>query len=56
MLEIYNEVITDLLNPGATNLQIREDMKKGCFVENLSEQLIQNGEGAAAESRAAGNG
>eukprot|EP00983_Pelagomonas_calceolata_P124159 1161078-Pelagomonas_calceolata.AAC.18 len=24
-LEIYNETITDLLNPSATNLQIRED-------------------------------
>lgn len=44
MLEIYNEVITDLLNPSATNLQIREDIKRGCYVEDLSEQLIQNGE------------
>jgi kinesin family member 15 len=43
MLEIYNEVITDLLNPTATNLQIREDIKRGCYVEGLSEQLIQNG-------------
>jgi hypothetical protein len=44
MLEIYNEVITDLLNPSATNLQIREDIKRGCYVEDLSEQLIQNGD------------
>lgn len=43
MLEIYNEVITDLLNPAATNLQIREDIKRGCYVEDLSEHLIQNG-------------
>lgn len=43
MLEIYNEVITDLLNPSATNLQIREDIKRGCYVEDLSEQLVQNG-------------
>lgn len=42
MLEIYNEVITDLLNPSGSNLQIREDIKRGCFVEDLSEQLIQN--------------
>jgi hypothetical protein len=43
MLEIYNEVITDLLNPSGSNLQIREDIKRGCYVEDLSEQLIQNG-------------
>ncbi|WIA12855.1 hypothetical protein OEZ85_006481 [Tetradesmus obliquus] len=42
MLEIYNEVITDLLNPSGSNLQIREDIKRGCYVEDLSEQLIQN--------------
>lgn len=36
-LEIYNEHILDLLNPSAVNLQIREDMKKGIHVENLSE-------------------
>jgi kinesin family protein 15 len=43
MLEIYNEVITDLLNPSGSNLQIREDIKRGCYVEDLSESLIQNG-------------
>ncbi|PIN14199.1 Kinesin-like protein [Handroanthus impetiginosus] len=36
-LEIYNEQITDLLDPSSTNLMIREDMKKGVYVENLSE-------------------
>ncbi|KAL8170416.1 hypothetical protein V2J09_022220 [Rumex salicifolius] len=36
-LEIYNEQITDLLNPSATNLLLREDMRKGIYVENLSE-------------------
>lgn len=44
MLEIYNEVITDLLNPSASNLQIREDIKRGCYVEDLSEHTVQNGE------------
>jgi hypothetical protein len=44
MLEIYNEVITDLLNPEATNLQIREDIKRGCYVEDLSSHSVQNGE------------
>ncbi|KAK4437834.1 Kinesin-like protein KIN-12D [Sesamum alatum] len=36
-LEIYNEQITDLLDPASTNLMLREDMKKGVYVENLSE-------------------
>ncbi|CAN6466611.1 unnamed protein product [Victoria cruziana] len=36
-LEIYNEQITDLLEPSSTNLQLREDLKKGVYVENLRE-------------------
>nr|XP_043634046.1 kinesin-like protein KIN-12E [Erigeron canadensis] len=36
-LEIYNEQILDLLDPSSTNLQIREDTKKGVYVENLKE-------------------
>ncbi|KAM3377124.1 kinesin-like protein KIN-12D [Capsicum galapagoense] len=36
-LEIYNEQITDLLDPSSTNLMLREDMTKGVYVENLSE-------------------
>ncbi|GAB2234913.1 hypothetical protein Drorol1_Dr00004184 [Drosera rotundifolia] len=36
-LEIYNEQILDLLNPSSINLQIREDLKKGVYVENLTE-------------------
>ncbi|XP_076916770.1 kinesin-like protein KIN-12E [Bidens hawaiensis] len=36
-LEIYNEQILDLLDPSSTNLQIREDTKKGIFVDNLKE-------------------
>ena len=34
-LEIYNEQINDLLNPGNKNLQIRWDSKQGFFVEGL---------------------
>lgn len=41
-LEIYNENITDLLNPKATNLSIREDTH-GCFVDFLSETEVLNG-------------
>ncbi|XP_076951382.1 kinesin-like protein KIN-12E [Bidens hawaiensis] len=36
-LEIYNEQILDLLDPSSTNLQIREDTKKGIYVDNLKE-------------------
>ena len=32
-LQIYNEYISDLLKPDKVNLQIREDKKKGVFVE-----------------------
>lgn len=34
-MEIYNEQINDLLNPKASNLQIRWTSKQGFFVENL---------------------
>ncbi|KAI5008252.1 hypothetical protein ZWY2020_009300 [Hordeum vulgare] len=41
-LEIYNEQITDLLEPSSTNLQIREDIKKGVYVENLMECYVSS--------------
>ncbi|XVE93307.1 hypothetical protein REPUB_Repub01dG0180300 [Reevesia pubescens] len=40
-LEIYNEQITDLLDPSAANLLLREDVKKGVYVENLTEFEVQ---------------
>ncbi|XP_052194542.1 kinesin-like protein KIN-12D [Diospyros lotus] len=40
-LEIYNEQISDLLDPSSTNLLLREDTKKGVYVENLSEFEVQ---------------
>ncbi|KAJ8774343.1 hypothetical protein K2173_011592 [Erythroxylum novogranatense] len=39
-LEIYNEQITDLLDPSQGNLQIREDVKSGVYVENLREEYV----------------
>ncbi|PIA35824.1 hypothetical protein AQUCO_03400014v1 [Aquilegia coerulea] len=39
-LEIYNEQITDLLDPTQRNLLIREDVKSGVYVENLTEELV----------------
>lgn len=40
-LQIYNEVISDLLKQGATNLHIREDKKGGVRVEGLSEWVVR---------------
>ncbi|XP_068645159.1 kinesin-like protein KIN-12B [Aristolochia californica] len=37
-LEIYNEQITDLLDPNRKNLQVREDVKSGVYVEALTEE------------------
>lgn len=42
VLEIYNENITDLLNPKETNLPIREDVTGGAFVDGLKEVHVQN--------------
>jgi hypothetical protein len=41
-LQIYNEVISDLLKPERFNLHIREDKKKGVFVEGLSEWVVRS--------------
>ena len=41
-LQIYNEVISDLLKPERTNLLIREDKKKGVYVEGLSEWVVRS--------------
>uniref|UniRef100_A0A0E0I4M3 Kinesin motor domain-containing protein n=1 Tax=Oryza nivara TaxID=4536 RepID=A0A0E0I4M3_ORYNI len=55
-LEIYNEQITDLLEPSSTNLQIREDIKKGVYVENLMECYVSSvKDGVANRKMAATN-
>lgn len=41
-LQIYNEVISDLLKVERTSLTIREDRKKGVFVEGLSEWAVRS--------------
>ncbi|CAH8362950.1 unnamed protein product [Eruca vesicaria subsp. sativa] len=41
-LEIYNEQITDLLDPSQKNLMIREDVKSGVYVDNLTEGYVKN--------------
>ncbi|GIQ84986.1 kinesin-like protein, partial [Kipferlia bialata] len=41
-LQIYNKQITDLLDPARGHLQIREDKKRGVFVEDLSEWVVRS--------------
>jgi len=41
-LQIYNEIIYDLLKGERSNLQIREDKRKGVFVEGLSEWAVRS--------------
>jgi kinesin family member 15 len=36
-LEIYQESVTDLLNPSSGSLTIRDDVKRGVYVEGLTE-------------------
>jgi len=43
-LEIYNEQIMDLLEPVGATLQIREDLKKGVYVEGLKDEAVDNSE------------
>ncbi|KAG6615223.1 kinesin-like protein [Phytophthora cinnamomi] len=43
-LQIYNESISDLLKPERTNLTIREDRRRGVFVEGLSEWVVRSPE------------
>ncbi|XP_008809653.1 kinesin-like protein KIN-12B [Phoenix dactylifera] len=39
-LEIYNEQITDLLDPTQRNLLIREDVRTGVYVDCLTEEYV----------------
>ncbi len=43
-LEIHKEVLTDLLSPERTRLQLREDFKQGVYVDSLSEETVASGE------------
>ena len=44
-LQIYKDEISDLLRPERTNLEIREDPKRGVFVKDVSEWLVSTPEG-----------
>ena len=43
-LQIYNEMVSDLINAEGKSLQIREHQKKGVFVEGLSEWIVKSPE------------
>mmetsp|Transcript_14465 Transcript_14465/g.35260 ORF Transcript_14465/g.35260 Transcript_14465/m.35260 type:complete len:729 (+) Transcript_14465:170-2356(+) len=42
--EVYNEVVNDLLAPQNVNLRIREDRKRGVFLEGLKEEVVMSPE------------
>lgn len=51
-LQIYNEVVSDLLRPERTGLLIREDARRGVYVDGLSEWVVRSpGEVAALMAR-----
>lgn len=41
-MEIYNEIINDLLDPEGINLQVREDPKKGIHVAGLAKTTVMS--------------
>ena len=41
-LEIYQEQVMDLLNPNSQNLQLREDIQQGVYVDGLIEEPVKN--------------
>lgn len=50
-LEIYNEIVRDLLNPSMETLEVREDPGKGVVVAGLSEILATSPEHVVASIR-----
>jgi len=46
MLEIYNEVVNDLLDPANTNLRLRENPKRGIYVEGVQEEQLRSADHA----------
>lgn len=40
--QIYNEIISDLLHTDRYNLAIREDRRKGVYIDGLSEWVVQS--------------
>ncbi|CAI5510515.1 unnamed protein product, partial [Closterium sp. Naga37s-1] len=47
-LQIYNEQVSDLLEPDSVNLNVREDKKLGVFVEGLQEVVVSTADATYA--------
>lgn len=43
IVEIYNETITDLLNPDSGNLALRESKKDGVYIECVTQRRVDTG-------------
>jgi centromeric protein E len=41
-MEIYNEIVKDLLRPESTNLRLLDDPEKGTIVEKLEEEIAKD--------------
>ena len=41
-LEIYNEQVYDLLDTSSTGLHLRENIKRGVYVDGLSEETVSS--------------
>jgi hypothetical protein len=54
-LQIHNEQITDLLQPGSRPLALRYDTVRGAYAENLSQHVVNNGELTAPMYHVANN-
>ena len=43
-LEVYREVIRDLLDPAKSNLRVRESPQKGVYVDGLTQEFVSTEE------------
>ena len=52
--QVYNEEISDLLQPNNSGLQIRDgDLSRGIYVDRLAERSVLNADGDSAASKTA---
>ncbi|CAI5510509.1 unnamed protein product [Closterium sp. Naga37s-1] len=47
-LQIYNDQVSDLLEPDSVNLNVREDLRHGMFVEGLQEVVVSTADATYA--------
>ncbi len=51
-VEIYNEKIFDLLTEDQQALNLREDLKQGVYIENVTEEIVNSTSEALAVMKA----